>query len=65
MATYGFGIVDSTDADPNKNQYVRRVRPLAVSDAAHLRARGGTAGRIIVIVFPDKAAADAWYANPD
>lgn len=65
MATYGFGIIDSTDADHNKNAYVRRVRPLAASDADIVKAGRGSTGGVIVIIFPDKAAVDAWYADPD
>lgn len=63
MATYGFGIVDSADADSNDQAYVRRVRPLAAREAADWKTGRGPAGRVMVIVFPDQDAVDGWYAD--
>ena len=73
MAAYVVAIINIKDAKRYENEYVQGVRPLMAkyggrslmaSDSPDLKEGDWPPGRLIVIEFPDKAAAEAWYADP-
>lgn len=67
------GNPDPTKAETLK-QYQQTARTVIAKHGGEVLARGGGLGKLhgakeyqvgIVVRFPDKAAVDAWYSDPD
>lgn len=73
MSVFVFGDIKVKDPEKYK-EYVRQVPPLVARHGGIYRVRGGEysqiegdwePGRLIIIEFPDRAAAEAFYNDPD
>lgn len=71
-------VVVQGNPDPTKaetlQRYQRAARTVIAKHGGEVLARGGGLGKLhgsreyqvgIVVRFPDKAAAEAWYSDPD
>ncbi len=74
MAAYVIAIIDVNDAARYQDENVPRVGPLldkhggqllAASDAVDVKEGPWPPGRVVVIEFPTRAAAEAWYADSE
>ena len=74
MATYLLASIDVKDVERYDNDYVPAVGPLiqkhggrllVATDQVDVREGQWPAGRVIVVEFPDAAAAKAWYSDPE
>jgi uncharacterized protein (DUF1330 family) len=74
MATYLLAVLDVKDVERYDAEYVPGVlpliqkhggRPLVVTETVDVKEGQWPPGRTIVVEFPDAAAAQAWYADPD
>jgi uncharacterized protein (DUF1330 family) len=74
MATYLLAAIDVKDVARYDSEYISGVGPLikkhggrllVASDQVDVREGQWPPGRVIVVEFPDSAAANAWYTDPD
>ena len=74
MTAYVIAFMDVKDPARYDAEYISAVgpmvakhggKPLAVAPGADVREGDWPAGRNILIEFPDRAAAEAWYNDPD
>jgi uncharacterized protein (DUF1330 family) len=71
MATYGVGILQRVDIGPEIVEYLERIDATLTPYDGHFIVHGGAPtmleganpGALIVIEFPDRAHADAWYRS--
>lgn len=73
MAVYLVSLIDITDAE-GMRQYQRDYPPLVEAHGGRFLARGGSVealegqwrhDRMVVMEFPDRDAALAWYRSPE
>lgn len=74
MPAYVLAFMDVSDDQKYDNEYVAYVgplvkkhggRPLVLSKSADIREGDWPKGRNILIEFPNRSAAEAWYNDPD
>ena len=72
MTTYGVGILRDVEMGPAIVEYLERIDGTLVPFDGHFIIHGGrkqmlegtSPGTLIVIKFPDRAAAEEWYRSP-
>ena len=72
MTTYGVGILRDVKMGPPIVEYLERIDATLTPFDGHFIIHGGrnemlegtSPGTLIVIEFPDRAAAEAWYDSP-
>lgn len=72
MTTYAVGHLTSVDVGPQIIEYLRRIDATLAPFGGRFVIHGGPvdvlegtwAGDLIVIAFPDRRSAEAWYASP-
>jgi uncharacterized protein (DUF1330 family) len=72
MAAYAVGILEHVDMGPAIVEYLERIDATLAPFDGHFVIHGGPRdllegpdpGDLIVIEFPDRATARAWYASP-
>ncbi len=70
--TYAMGILEHVDMGPAIVEYLERIDATLAPFDGHFIVHGGVndvregrdPGTVIVIEFPDRAAAEAWYDSP-
>lgn len=74
MAAYVIAFVEVNDNERYDAEYVAHVgplvakhggRPLILTPSPDVREGDWPRGRNVVLEFPDRAAAEAWYNDPD
>ena len=72
MASYAVGILQDVRMGPPIVEYLERIDATLAPYDGHFIVHGGvptmlegtSPGTLIVIEFPDRAGAEAWYASP-
>ena len=72
MTTYGVGILRDVKMGPLIVEYLERIDATLAPYDGHFIIHGGrpellegtSPGTLVVIEFPDRAAAEAWYQSP-
>jgi uncharacterized protein (DUF1330 family) len=72
MTTYGVGILRDVKMGPPIVEYLERIDATLAPFDGHFIIHGGrnemlegpSPGTLIVIEFPDRAAAEGWYRSP-
>jgi uncharacterized protein (DUF1330 family) len=72
MTTYGVGILHDVKMGPAIVEYLERIDATLAPFDGHFVIHGGrpelfegtSPGTLVVIEFPDRAAAEAWYRSP-
>jgi uncharacterized protein (DUF1330 family) len=72
MASYALGILEHVDMGPAIVEYLERIDATLAPFDGHFIVHGGPndvreghdPGTVIVIEFPDRAAAEGWYDSP-
>ena len=72
MTSYALGILEHVDMGPAIVEYLERIDATLAPFDGHFIVHGGPndvregqdPGTVIVIEFPDRAAAEAWYDSP-
>jgi uncharacterized protein (DUF1330 family) len=72
MTTYGVGILRDVKMGPPIVEYLERIDATLAPYDGHFIIHGGrpellegtSPGTLVVIEFPDRAAAEAWYQSP-
>lgn len=73
MKSYGVGILNDVEMGPWIVEYLERIDATLAPFDGHFIVHGGEKtvlegtdpGVLIVIEFPDRTAAEGWYASPD